>query len=134
VFDKIHATLTPGGRLVVIEWAHERFDEATARWCFDRLGTAGHSWLGHHRERWQESGQSWDEYFASWIADEQLHAGGDIVRALESRFETRSLTEGPYLFADLDGVTSADEQAAIDAGEIQPGCCRYVGERRANSA
>jgi hypothetical protein len=29
--------LVPGGVLVVVEWAWERFDEATARWCFARL-------------------------------------------------------------------------------------------------
>ena len=37
VLDLIDAALVPGGLLVVVEWARERFDEATARWCFDRL-------------------------------------------------------------------------------------------------
>jgi SAM-dependent methyltransferase len=37
VLDRINASLTPGGTVVVIEWAHERFDDATAAWCFDRL-------------------------------------------------------------------------------------------------
>jgi hypothetical protein len=31
VFDRITGRLEPGGVLVVIEWARERFDEATAR-------------------------------------------------------------------------------------------------------
>ena len=134
VLDKISSLLKPGATVVVIEWAHERFDETTARWCFDRLGATGEGWLRHHRERWQESGQDWDEYFEAWIHDEHLHRGGDIIRGLETRFETQSVSEGPYLFADLDGVTSDDEQAAIDAGQIQPGCLRYVGQRRENRA
>jgi SAM-dependent methyltransferase len=129
VLDKMSSMLKPGATLVVIEWAHERFDEATARWCFDRLSATGEGWLHHHRERWQASGQGWDEYFESWIKDEHLHPADDIIRGLQTRLETQSVTEGPYLFADLDGVTSDDEQAAIDAGLIQPGCLRFVGKR-----
>src|SRR5215469_5355078 len=34
VLDRIAAALVPRGSLVVIEWARERFDEASARWCF----------------------------------------------------------------------------------------------------
>src|ERR1039457_100832 len=37
VLDLVDAALVPGGLLVVVEWARERFDEATARWCFIRL-------------------------------------------------------------------------------------------------
>jgi SAM-dependent methyltransferase len=37
VLDRVGANLTAGGAVVVIEWAHERFDDATAAWCFDRL-------------------------------------------------------------------------------------------------
>jgi SAM-dependent methyltransferase len=35
--DLVDAVLVPGGVAVIVEWARERFDEATARWCFDRL-------------------------------------------------------------------------------------------------
>src|SRR5437763_9026827 len=69
VLDHIHDALTPGGALVVVEWARERFDEATARWCFDRLGTtiddAEGGWLHRHRDRWTESGLPWEEYLRS---------------------------------------------------------------------
>jgi len=37
VLDRLGAVLAPGGVLVVVEWAWERFAEATARWCFPRL-------------------------------------------------------------------------------------------------
>jgi hypothetical protein len=33
-------------------------------------------------------------------------------------------------FADLEGVSEADEQAAIDSGAIQPGRVAYVGRCR----
>ena len=37
VLDLVAGALVPGGRAVIVEWARERFDEATARWCFARL-------------------------------------------------------------------------------------------------
>ena len=33
VLDLAAGALAPGGRAVIVEWARERFDEATARWC-----------------------------------------------------------------------------------------------------
>lgn len=39
--DLVEAALIPGGRLVIVEWAWERFDAPTARWCFDRLPSTG---------------------------------------------------------------------------------------------
>jgi SAM-dependent methyltransferase len=76
VLDQVAASLVPDGP-VVVEWAWERFDEATARWCFDR----------------------------------RLH----VV--------------GPYFFADLLDISEPDEQAAIDAGQIQATGIRYAGRR-----
>jgi hypothetical protein len=52
------------------------------------------------------------------------------VAALDARFHRRVYAEGPYLFPDLAGVTYADEQAAIDAGQIQAAGIRYVGTPR----
>ena len=41
------AAAEPGGVLVVVEWAREGFDEATAGWCFARLRAPGEDrgWL-----------------------------------------------------------------------------------------
>ena len=130
VLDRISSVLKPHGTVVVIEWAGERFDGATARWCFDRLTVGDDSWLSHHRDRWLASGLSWDEYLNGWMSDERLHAGQDIVRGLQARFDTKIVGEGSYLFADLGEVTGEDEQAAIDAGVIQATGIRYVGRRR----
>ena len=56
-----------------------------------------------------------------------FYTGQDILRSLATRFDTRLLAEGTFLFPDLDGVSAADEQAAIDSGRIQATCIRYVG-------
>jgi SAM-dependent methyltransferase len=152
VLDQVKALLVPDGRLVIVEWAHERFDEATARWCFARLpGSAehparlpehgmhparlpasgeDHSWLVHRRAEWRESGQPWADYLRSWTQAEGLHTGQDILAALDPRFDPESVTYGPYFFADLAGTSEADEQAAIDAGLIQANRIRYAGRPR----
>jgi SAM-dependent methyltransferase len=131
--DRLEALLVPGGVLVVVEWAWERFDEATARWCFARLAPpaegAEPGWLHHHQDRWATSGQPWDAYRRAWASQEGLHEGGAIVRGLDTRFQRRLQTEGPYFFADLATTTEAEEQAAIDAGQIRATGIRYAATR-----
>ncbi len=132
VLDQAAAALAPAGVAVVVEWARERFDEATARWCFDRLPSPGddRGWLYDRYEQWQASGRRWDVYCRSWAEAEGLHAGGDIVRELQARFDTGELSYGAYFFADLRGTSEADELAAIDAGQIQANRIQYHGRRR----
>jgi SAM-dependent methyltransferase len=127
VVDLIAYRLDPDGILIVVEWARELFDEATARWCFDRLADDEPGWLHHRRDEWLASGQPWDAYLTAWAQTDGLHTGHDILHVLDARFHTRLLTHGPYFFADLDGVTAADEQAHIDAGHIHANGVRYVG-------
>ena len=117
--ELITRRLDPGGVLVVAEWARERFDEGTARWCFDRLADDEPGWLHRRRDEWLDSGQSWDAYLDRHAHAEGMHTGQDVLRALGARFDTRLIAECPYFFPDLEGVTAADEQAAIDAGHIQ---------------
>ena len=103
VLDLAAAALVPDGVMVVVEWAREHFDEATAGWCFARLPGPGadRGWLNDRYEQWQASGQRWDAYFRAWADGEGLHSGEDILRALQARFETRELSYGAYFFADL---------------------------------
>jgi SAM-dependent methyltransferase len=134
ILDHIHGMLTRDGVLIVVEWARERFDERTARWCFAHCtpiavdGEAG--WLQRHRDRWTESGLPWEEDLRSWADGEGLHTGERILAGLDARFHRRVCTVGPYFFADLVDTTVADEQAAIDSGTIQAGSIRYVGRPR----
>jgi SAM-dependent methyltransferase len=132
VLDLVAAALAAAGVAVVVEWARERFDEATARWCFDRLPAPGddRGWLNDRYEQWQASGRPWDVYCRSWADGEGLHAGGDIVRELQARFDTGELSYGAYFFADLRGTGEADELAAIDAGQIRANRIQYHGRRR----
>ena len=129
--DAIAAAVVPGGAVVIIEWASERFDERTARWCFGHLGPAGTeedaTWLHHARDAFAESGRSWDEYLREWAQEEKLHRGEQVVSGLDARFSRVSCVTGPYFFAELDGVSFGDEQAAIDAGLLEPVGIRYVG-------
>jgi SAM-dependent methyltransferase len=132
VLDLTAAALAPGGSVVVVEWARERFDEATARWCFDHLPPpAGESnWLRRRHDEWRASRLPWGAYCRAWAQEEGLHAGDDIVRELDARFDRQSLGYGPYFFPDLAGVSDDNEQAAIDAGEIRANRISYVGLRR----
>ena len=125
--DKAQAMLAPAGTLVVVEWASERFDEATAAWCFERLSGDGHGWLQERQAEWRGSGEPWDAYLGSWTAREGLHRGHDILQELDDRFTPRRLDYGPYFFPDLHGVTEADEQAAIGEGQIQAARIEYAG-------
>ena len=131
--DRLEALLAPGGTLVAVEWAWERFDEATARWCFARLAPPAPGeepgWLHHHRERWAASGQAWDAYCRAWASQEGLHQGGVIVRDLDGRFTRRFHAEAPYLFAHLPGTGEAEERAAIDAGRVRSMGIRYAATR-----
>lgn len=135
--DAIATAVAPGGTVAIIEWASERFDERTARWCFGHLAAISPSeleekgtWLHHAREGFAESGLSWDGYLGAWKQEEGLHRGEQVVRGLDQRFSRVSCVTGPYFFAELDGVSFGDEQAAIDAGLLEPVGIRYVGRAR----
>ncbi len=134
VLDRVGLVLVPDGALVVVEWAWERFDEATARWCFGRLAppdsAAEPGWLHRRRDEWAASGQPWDGFCRAWATQEGLHSGEEIVRGLDARFDRRRCGVGPYFFADLADTTEADEQAAIDAGQVQASGIWYTGRRR----
>ena len=131
--DRLRDLLAPGGVLVVVEWAWERFDEATARWGFARLAPPAPGdepgWLHGHQERWSASGQPWDRYLRAWAEQAGVHPGGQVVAGLDARFTRRLQGEHPYLFADL-AATEAEEQAAIDAGLIRAVGTRYAATRR----
>jgi SAM-dependent methyltransferase len=126
VIDRIAQIVRPGGVVVVVEWASERFDEQTARWCFERIGS-DESWLRKLRDEWRESGLDWHDYFRGWLERERLHSGATLVGILDDRVERQRLDYGPYFFTGL--VHEGDEQAAIDDGRIQAGRIDYVGTR-----
>ena len=132
VLERAAAVLRPGGALLVVEWARERFDEDTARWCFARLDGSGAEpgWLHRRRDEWEASGQTWRAYFDAWARREHLHRGDQILGELDARFERSLCAYGPYFFADLNGVAEQDEQGAIETGAIRATGIRYLGALR----
>jgi SAM-dependent methyltransferase len=131
VVDRIADALTPGGAIVVIEWDWESFDEASARWAFERLNHSGepHGWLAHSRERWLASGLPWDDYLTRWTREHGLHGAPALLRELDRRFERVRCERGAYLFSDLPATSEAEELRAVDAGEIHALRVDYVGRR-----
>src|SRR5262249_57533984 len=106
---------------------------AAARWWVGRLAaaTGDHpGWLHHRQAEWRESGRPWDAYLRSWEQAEGLHAGQAILDELDARFDSRLATYGPFFFPELDGVSEADEQAAIDRGLIRANPIHYAGRPR----
>jgi SAM-dependent methyltransferase len=129
VFDAIARLLAPGGRVIVVEWDWESFDEATAEWCFERLSVGESGWLHHHRDEWAASGRPWSAYLRGWAEEHGIHAAGRLLDLLGERFRLEQPAYRPYFFADLAATTEEDEQAAIDAGEIRATRVQVVGQR-----
>ena len=126
--DKIRAALVADGTLMVVEWDWESFDETTARWSFERLGSTDvDSWLGRHRTRWAASGHAWDDYLRGWARQHGIHSATRLVSALDQHFRRIRCDRGAYLFADLVGMSEADELDAISRGQIQALRVDYVG-------
>jgi len=139
-------SLRTEGSLVVVEFAWERIDEATARWALEHLpGTPASerpSWLwrccrGGARGDEGESHDHRDHaeaHFARWAGKEALHDSRQVRAELERRFAERHFEWVPYLYPDLaDGVSEADESAVIESGTINATGFRYVGIRRAST-
>jgi SAM-dependent methyltransferase len=135
VIERVTNTLARGGTLVVIEWAWEEFDEATARWCFQRLGPdEDPGWLHRRRDEWVASGQPWSVYLRDWTQGERLHAADTLLHLLDERFDREHIEHGAYFFADLVQTSAEDELAAIEAGEIRATRVDYFGRLRERTA
>jgi SAM-dependent methyltransferase len=129
--------LRVGGTLVVVEFAWDRIDEATAEWALERLPVASlsekPSWLGRRCQEWARGGAREtrapaESYFAEWASEEGFHSSRRIRDELGRRFVERLFEWVPYLYPDLrEDVSESDESAAIEAGTINATGFRYVG-------
>ncbi len=127
VVDRIGQALAGDGVVVVVEWDWTEFDEATARWCFERLGSDDENgWLRRRRDGWAESGKGWDAYFREWADTAELHSARALVRLLDERFDRTYLAHGPFAFPELAGTSEADEEDAIRRGTIRATRIDYV--------
>jgi ubiquinone/menaquinone biosynthesis C-methylase UbiE len=135
--DKIVSLLRAGGTLVVVEFAWDRIDAATAEWALARLPNASasvkRSWLercccGRAHEGGNEVRHLHAEaHVARWADEEGLHSSGRMLEQIGRRFAQRSFSWRPYLYPDLDNTSEADELVAIEAGEINATSFCYVG-------
>ena len=133
--------LRAGGTLVMVEFAWDRIDEATAEWVLERLPAASPSekpsWLGRCCREWARGGRGEtrapaESYFAEWADEEGFHSPRRMRDELGRRFVERLFEWVPYLYSDLgEGVSESDERPAIEAGTINATGFRYVGIRRA---
>ena len=128
VIDAIGRALAPGGRVVVIEWDWEAFDQPTAEWCFGRLGPDDEArWLHAHRDAWAASGVPWEEYLRGWAREHGIHPARELLALLSERFHVEPSILGPYFFADLDGTSEEEEASAIRAGTIRATRVEVIG-------
>jgi SAM-dependent methyltransferase len=129
--DRIDRMLTSDALVVIVEWAWERIDEATARWLFARVPAEANSgWAGQRRDDWRASGLPWPEYRDRWAREHGLHRWDRVEAALGKRFDTFFRADVPSLFGDVAEISEGTERAAIDAGEIVTTGVHWVGRRR----
>ncbi len=132
--ERIDRMLTPDAVVVIVEWAWERIDEATARWLFDRVpADANSGWAGERRDNWRASRLPWPEYRDRWAHEHGLHAWHTVQSALVNRFDTVLREDVPSLFGGVAEVSEETERAAIAAGVISTTGIHWVGRRRADA-
>ena len=126
VLDKIASLLHAGGTLVVVEFAWDRIDKATAEWALERLPAASHSGTSS----WFMRCCRGERCTAEWAAAQGFHSSQQMRDELELRFDERLFEWVPYLYPDLDeGTSEADESMSIEAGDINATGFCYVGTR-----
>ena len=131
--------LREGGALVVVEFAWDQFDEATARWALERLpdvssSSVDPSWLKRCCQEWADGSRGEVQlpakayFFAGWASEEGLHGSRRMLSELQRRFVGQLFAWVPYLYPNLDvDISEADESAAIEAGAINATGFLYVG-------
>lgn len=133
-FERLDRVITREAILVIVEWAWERIDEATARWLFARApADATSGWAAERRADWNASGLSWSDYSERWARAHGLHPWRAVETALAKRFDVVSSVDVPALFGDVAEVSEDTERAAIAAGEIAPTGVHWVGRARAST-
>jgi SAM-dependent methyltransferase len=117
--SKLHRLLAPGGPLILVEHAFDRFDEPTARW-----------YLKQRRAKGPHAPSSLQACLAEWEADHaDLHGYTAMRRELDLRFTERWFAWTPSLYLELGTALEQEERTLIEAGSIKATGFQYVGER-----
>jgi SAM-dependent methyltransferase len=125
--------LRPGGRVVCVEFAHDRLGAVGARWMARwrrRLSVSGW-WRGHVAG---SLGEEADRVAAEWRADhesEGLHPLRTMLEPLRTSFILRRNVWHPYLFWDLavEMDVPADREGEV-ARRMRDAEARLLRERR----
>jgi len=135
---KIAGLVVSGGTFVVVEFAWNRLDEATATWALKHLdpGTE-HGWLAHRHNEWiaqdgNDDDSGFADYLCRWAASKRFHSAATMVELCRSHFDEMRFEPWPYLYPELEGVTREQEIAEIEAGRIQAMSFSFVGSARSS--
>jgi SAM-dependent methyltransferase len=143
--------LRPGGRLVCVDFLHDRFDNRAARWLAQTRGlleaTGMYRSDGHLPAEPDAAVERIDwEWAQDHVVEHQLHGSAAIEGPLGRLFPTHARSWHPYLYWDLlAGLAAADphkeratatliaawEESMIAAGTLSPVLMRFVATRRA---
>lgn len=122
--SKLRRLLVPGGRLILVEHAFERFDESTAGWYLDKRRSNG-----PHAPRSPQA------CLAEWEADHAgLHSYSAMRRELDLGFRERWFSWTPSLYLEVGEALEQEERSLIEAGSIQATGFLYVGELSSSPA
>jgi SAM-dependent methyltransferase len=119
--------LRPGGRLVCVDFGHDRFDPRAARWLAQVRGlleAAGHFHgnaplpvdpdAATERIEWE-----WEQ---EHVVEHQLNTAGDIVEPLQRLFHVEEMSWHPYLYWDiLVGLDTGDPRTEASIGALMAG-------------
>lgn len=131
--SKIADLVVSGGTIVVVEFASDRFDDATAAWALKRLLPGSEDgWLARRRNEWNVQGDEdvdsgFAEYLRRWAASNGFHSSAVMLEVCRSHFGELQFEAWPYLYPELEGVTREQEIAEIEAGRIQATGFSFVG-------
>jgi SAM-dependent methyltransferase len=124
--ERAHASLAPGGLILVREFASERLRGRTAEWYFHqrsaRAAAQGQRALGPSFESW----------LGAWRKEHaDLHGSDAVLAALAEHFDERLLEWTPYLHEyELDQALEPLERKLVASGAIVATGFRYCGVRR----
>ena len=148
--DRMRRWLRPGGRLVCVDFVHDRFDRRAARWLAQVRGlleAAGRARgeaplppdpdAATDRIEWE-----WQQ---EHVVDHHLNTSSDIEEPLSRLFRPEDMSWHPYLYWDLlvgldmgddrleaTGALIADwETSMIEAGLLAPVLFSFAGSARA---
>jgi SAM-dependent methyltransferase len=131
--SKAAELLAPGGRVVCVDFAHDRLGVAGARWMArSRMSLSGSGWWpGSVAESLDEETERVARDWRADHADEGLNPFRSMHDAMQARLHLEPLDWHPYLFWDLavDMRVPAEREAAV-ARHMRDEEARLLRQRR----